>query len=338
MRHGAARERVATRGGNPPDVGIADRGTRGPAGERAEEQGEEHRDGSRLVQRAEREEPEAKRRHVVLGHRARRSVARLEGALHLRAVLLATPFDGSLAQTLRDAGSRQGHAFKDREARQTGEGCITFVPRHPLVCNCTEDGSVVPPWCSSCNRARSLMPRRRSELKVFAATLRRVRGERELAQGAMAAWLGVSPRTLSDWENSYSLPEAKERLHFLYAINDIDPDYVESFAELLGLRAHPAIAPLVGDDDGDDAVVAPPLAASPLPPESPAPPKATREELKAILDGAVREAADAIDVRASDLRRSVHAVLGALAEKGGSIDDARAALGAKEITRGKRSA
>jgi len=182
-----------------------------------------------------------------------------------------------------------------------------------------------------------LMPRKRSELKVFASGLRTLRGERKLTQGAMATWLGVSQRTLSDWENSYSLPDAKERLHFLYAINDIDPDYVESFAELLGLSAHPAIAPLVGDD-ADDAVVAPPVAAAPQPPEPPAPPKPTREEWKAILDGAVREAADAIDVRASDLRRSVHAVLGALAEKGGSVDDARAALGAKEIARGKRSA
>jgi hypothetical protein len=51
----------------------------------------------------------------------------------------------------------------------------------------------------------------------------------------------------------------------------------------------------------------------------------------------VRDAADAVDVRASDLRRGLHAVLLAIAEKGMSNDEALAALAGSEVRRQKRA-
>jgi DNA-binding transcriptional regulator YiaG len=179
------------------------------------------------------------------------------------------------------------------------------------------------------------MPRRRPELREFARTMRTVRESLKVEQGRMAIRLGVSTRTLSDWENQYSVPNEKQRLQFLYTMKDVHPEWVETFIELFGLEGHPGIDPLLPDPPEPPAPTPP--EPPPLPPEPPPPPRPTREELRASLEAAVREAADSIDVRASDLRRGVHAVLGALAASGGSIEDARDALAPKETGRAKRT-
>jgi DNA-binding transcriptional regulator YiaG len=198
----------------------------------------------------------------------------------------------------------------------------------------------VIPFAPMRQRLRSTTRRRRSELEAFAAAMQLLRTSLERDQGSMAALLEVSQRTLSDWENQYSLPDPKERLHFLYTLHGVAPDHVKEFAEILGLIDHPAVAPLLPPDEPEAPPPPPPpppvvVEAAPLPPAPPQPPPApeppppvvpTRDEVAALVDGIVREAADAVDVRASDLRRGVHAVLEAIAQKGASIDDVRAVL------------
>ena len=187
---------------------------------------------------------------------------------------------------------------------------------------------------------RSTTPRRRSELETFALAMQLLRESLKYEQGRMAIHLEVSQRTLSDWENQYSIPDAKERLHFLYTLHGFAPDHVQEFAEIFGLRDHPGVAPLLPKDEPaapPPAPAPPPLLveAAPPPPPPPEPPPVpeppppvapTRDEIAALVDAVVREAADAVDVRASDLRRGVHAVLEAIAESGASIDDTRAVL------------
>ena len=186
------------------------------------------------------------------------------------------------------------------------------------------------------HRLRASMPRRRPELKEFARTMQAVRGGLKIDQGSMAIRLGVSQRLLSNWENGYAQPEAKEHLHFIYRMHEVAPEWVETFALLFGLGEHPALEPLFPDEPEvpppppDVAPVPIPVASPPVevvaPPPLPAP---TREEVRALLDSVVREAADVVDVRASDLRRGLYAVLDALVDAGVSIEDARAALGMK---------
>lgn len=91
------------------------------------------------------------------------------------------------------------------------------------------------------------MPRRRPELREFARTMRTVRESLKVEQGRMAIRLGVSTRTLSDWENQYSVPNEKQRLQFLYTMKDVHPEWVETFIELFGLEGHPGIDPLLPD-------------------------------------------------------------------------------------------
>lgn len=177
---------------------------------------------------------------------------------------------------------------------------------------------------------------RRSELEVFARAMRDLRAALGRDQGSMATLLEVSQRTLSDWENQHSVPDAKERLHFLYTLSAFAPADVETFAAIFGLSEHPGVAPLLPEEEPETPPPPPPAppVVEAAPPPAPAP-AIGREELASLLDGVVREAADTVDVRASDLRRGVHAVLEALADKGASVDAARAVLAT--AVRAKRS-
>jgi hypothetical protein len=166
--------------------------------------------------------------------------------------------------------------------------------------------------------------------------MRAVRRDLKIAQGSMAIRLGVSQRLLSNWENGYTQPDAKEHLHFIYRMHEIEPEWAETLAGLLGLDEHPAIMPLFPEEPEvpppPPVVVPVPVPVAPPPAEVVAPlppPPPTRDEVRALLDAVVREAADVVDVRASDLRRGLYAVLDALVEASVSIEDARAALGMK---------
>jgi DNA-binding transcriptional regulator YiaG len=199
-------------------------------------------------------------------------------------------------------------------------------------------GAPVIPMCAMRKLTSPKSTRRRSELEGFARAMREMRDALGREQGSMAIQLEVSQRTLSDWENQHSSPDKKEQLHFLYTLNDFAPAYIQTFAAIFGLSEHPAVVPLLPQEEPEappppppaPVVVeaAPPPAPPPPPPAvpSPPPPALGREDLASLLDGVVREAADTVDVRASDLRRGVHAVLEALADKGASIDAARSVL------------
>jgi transcriptional regulator with XRE-family HTH domain len=49
----------------------------------------------------------------------------------------------------------------------------------------------------------------------------RLRDELGWTQEALAVKLGVTARTLSNWENGYWLPPLKQRLHVLLALRDM---------------------------------------------------------------------------------------------------------------------
>jgi transcriptional regulator with XRE-family HTH domain len=184
------------------------------------------------------------------------------------------------------------------------------------------------------------MRRKIPENRPFSAAMRSMREALGLGQRAMAARLGTSKRTLSDWENGYNLPKPTQRVHFLYTVHEVADAHTQTFAEVLGITHHPAVQPLLADDEPEEPapVVAPPPPAPPPPlpvveqPEAPPPapppppPRPSREELRAALDLAVREAADLADVRASDLRRGAYALLGAIVEVGCSLEEAMGAL------------
>jgi hypothetical protein len=191
--------------------------------------------------------------------------------------------------------------------------------------------------------------RKRSELRPFATAMLHLRGWLDIDQATMAARLGTSTRTLSDWENAYAMPPANQRIHFLYVLDTLDPDRTQLFAELFGITHHPAVQPLLAPEEPEapapvpeaPVVAAPPVApvvveappvvveAPPVvapPPPPPEPKRPTAEALRAALDRVVRDVADDVDVRASDLRAGVTAVLAALASGGCSFEEALGAL------------
>ncbi len=102
------------------------------------------------------------------------------------------------------------------------------------------------------------------------------------------------------------------------------PEHVLDVAAALGLANDAAVAPLLAPFeralDGDDA--------APSAPDPPAPraPRPTPEGLRAAVDAVVLASADALDVRASDLRGAVARVLSTCAELGADVDDLRAAV------------
>jgi DNA-binding transcriptional regulator YiaG len=136
-------------------------------------------------------------------------------------------------------------------------------------------------------KRRRTQRHRHSEYGVFAQALLRLRRSAKLAQDVMGMRLGVSSRTLSDWENTYAMPTPNQRMHVLFALHGVAPDYTEHFARCFALTGHPGVAQLLEDNEPD----APP----------PAPP--TVEQIRAALDLVIREVADVTDVRANDLRR-----------------------------------
>jgi transcriptional regulator with XRE-family HTH domain len=166
--------------------------------------------------------------------------------------------------------------------------------------------------------------RTKSEARRFRVTLTALREELGWNQGDLAARVGVSVRTVSNWENGYWLPPEKQRLHVLLALRDVPPAYVLQIAETLGLTADPAHASLLQPfRDALAGVAERPPVANVAPPR---PPRVDGATLKRAIDAAVREVSDALDAKPNDVRAGVSRVLAACRELGGTIEDAHAAL------------
>jgi transcriptional regulator with XRE-family HTH domain len=177
--------------------------------------------------------------------------------------------------------------------------------------------------------------RRRSEAEEFRRALLELRAEKEWNQAQLAAILGVSKRTLSNWECGYWLPPAKQRLHVVLALRDTPPEYVLGIADALGVSQDPAVAKFLQpfEDELDGVTPAPP----PPPPVLP-PPRVPPDpvHLRRAFDAAIRDAADAMNVPANDLRTAVVRALALGKELGATIDEIQEALAVKgEPTRPK---
>src|ERR1700691_5478105 len=94
-------------------------------------------------------------------------------------------------------------------------------------------------------RKRSPVRRRRDEADQSRLALVRLRREHDWTQPQLAARLGVSKRTLSNWECGYWLPHFKQRLHVVLSLHDLAPEHVLEVADALGVSVNPAVAPFL---------------------------------------------------------------------------------------------
>lgn len=115
---------------------------------------------------------------------------------------------------------------------------------------------------------------------------------------ALARAMGVSRRTLVRWVYHRDMPAPARRVAIVAALRDLPMDLVARLAASL------EVDPRIGG-------VAPPDAPAHVP-----------ERARPVLDAAIYAAADAMNVRAGDLRTALGPILSAIAELG---IDARAA-------------
>ena len=167
--------------------------------------------------------------------------------------------------------------------------------------------------------------RRRSETDKFRHALWGLRRERQWTQETLASKLGVAKRTLSHWECGHWLPPVRQRLHVLLALHDMPPAHVLAVADGLGISADPAAQSFL--QQYEDALdppepVAPPAPVVVAPPRVPIDP----EVLRASMDALVRDAADAMNVSANELRAAVGRALATCAELGATLDEMRDAV------------
>jgi transcriptional regulator with XRE-family HTH domain len=150
-------------------------------------------------------------------------------------------------------------------------------------------------------------PKRKPGAEHVAGLLRGIRDMMGWKQPEMAARLGVDPKTLGNWENAYWLPPAKLRLHVLASLHEVPREALCMLAAALG-------------------VPAPPAARAGAPGE----PMPTDEELRALGDALVREAAEHLDVRPKQLRAVLAKILAAFVGEGVTLEDAARAIASAE--------
>jgi transcriptional regulator with XRE-family HTH domain len=182
--------------------------------------------------------------------------------------------------------------------------------------------------------------RRRSETDRFRQALLRLRGDNDWHQDTLARTLGVSKRTLSNWECGYWLPPFKQRIHIVLSLRDVAPEIVLEVADGLGVSVDPAVASFLKpyrDALDPPAPPAEPGVAPALPPAPPPPPRMPTDAalLRRAVDVIVREAADGMNVSANELRAAIGRALATCAEIGGTVEEMREAVAVKEKTKGK---
>jgi len=177
-------------------------------------------------------------------------------------------------------------------------------------------------------RGRYVSPRRSGETAAFRQALQRLRGAQQWTQSQLGAHLGVSVRTLTNWECGYWLPHFKQRLHVVLSLRNVPPAHVLEIADALGVSGDPLVAPLLqqfkdalDSEVEEPALVAAPLVARPEPPPPPPPPRPTRAELRAVVDPIVLDTANALDARPNDVRAIVARVVAACLGMGATLND-----------------
>jgi transcriptional regulator with XRE-family HTH domain len=170
-------------------------------------------------------------------------------------------------------------------------------------------------------------PRRLPETLLFRQALQRLRSELKWTQHELGAHLGVSVRTLTNWECGYWLPHYKQRLHVVLSLRHVPAEHVLAVADALGVSGDEAVAPFLQQfkdalDPPEVETARQPAPPAPLPPLSPPPPpRPTRGELRAVVDPIVLDAANALDARPNDVRAIVAKVVAACSALGGTLED-----------------
>jgi transcriptional regulator with XRE-family HTH domain len=160
-------------------------------------------------------------------------------------------------------------------------------------------------------------PRRSGETAAFRLALQRLRRALKWNQSQLGARLGVSVRTLTNWECGYWLPHFKQRLHIVLSLREVPPEHVLEVADALGVSGDPLVAPLL--KQFEDALDLPVEEIAPV--VSPPPPRPTQAELRAAVDPIVLDAANTLDARPNDVRAVVARVVAACVGLGATLDE-----------------
>jgi transcriptional regulator with XRE-family HTH domain len=135
--------------------------------------------------------------------------------------------------------------------------------------------------------------------------LRAVRHALSFDQAALAARVYSSSRNVSRWENGTAVPTGRQAQFLVGAVADAPESLVEELAQLLKVPS-----PYADDDEDEPTAVVPTAAGAPVAMTgehalaSPAPvtPRATLDELRAIVDGLVFSTSEERDVLPRHLR------------------------------------
>jgi transcriptional regulator with XRE-family HTH domain len=172
-------------------------------------------------------------------------------------------------------------------------------------------------------RRPSRVRRTRAEAEQFRLALLRLRNAMKWSQERLGLVLGISKRTVGNWENGYWLPPFNQRVHIVAALHKVPPEHVLEIADGLGVSVSPGAAPLLKAHR--EALAD--FNAEPEPPLPPPPrPRPSPEAVRSAIDVIVRDAADGMNVLANDLRATLGRALAACAELGGTLADAQAAV------------
>jgi transcriptional regulator with XRE-family HTH domain len=187
---------------------------------------------------------------------------------------------------------------------------------------------------SSRIRRPYVSPRRSGETAAFSAALQRLRREQEWTQPQLGARLGVSIRTLTNWECGYWLPHFKQRLHVVLSLRNVPPANVLEVADALGVSGDPLVAPMLQqfkdalEPPVEETVEEAPVVAlpPPEPPPPPPPPRPSVSEVRAAVDPIVLDAANALDARPNDVRAIVAKVVAACRGMNGTLEELEGAV------------
>jgi len=143
-----------------------------------------------------------------------------------------------------------------------------------------------------------------------------------------------SPRRPSNWERGYWLPPHKQRLDVVLSLRDEAPEHVLEIADGLGVSVDPATEPFLRKYR-DALDPPPPVEEAPVayvPVVVPEPPRVPVDAagLRAKMDAVVREAADAMNVSANELRVAFGRAVAGCAEMGGTLEEMREAVAVEE--------
>jgi hypothetical protein len=144
---------------------------------------------------------------------------------------------------------------------------------------------------------------------AFAEAFEAVRKSLHLTQRRVAELHGVSPRTVERWVLRETTPPLHERIKLLRTLRDAPLPLLETLARVSGTTL---------DAAGIASQSTPPPASLFLSPM----PQSIATTAQRVIDDAVRELADELDLTANTIRPALSRFLGALAEVGAPVDAA----------------